>query len=206
MTAMAKVRLLAVLTMDGCPAETTGLSGRWLGSDQYGIGALKEAATCILTEDTSLTLLSNRMENTGDSLNYLIEATEKTAGIINGMIRMRLVDEIILYMVPVIAGNGSRLFQSSLPESEWTCTGSRQWKDGMVRIAYGRNPPPPTGGDVRKMNARDVQKVNVRSDSEQKKRRREKLQKIFSANISLNISVIYPYLKKNTPAGPLFVP
>lgn len=141
MTAMAKVRLLAVLTMDGCPAETTGLSGRWLGSDQYGIGALKEAATCVLTEDTSLTLLSNRMENTGDSLNYLIEATEKTAGIINGMIRMRLVDEIILYMVPVIAGNGSRLFQSSLPESEWACTGSRQWKDGMVRIAYGRKTP-----------------------------------------------------------------
>lgn len=141
MTAMAKVRLLAVLTMDGCPAETTCLSGRWLGSNQYGIGALKEAATCVLTEDTSLTLLSNRMENTGDSLNYLIEATEKTAGIINGMIRMRLVDEIILYMVPVIAGNGSRLFQSSLPESEWTCTGSRQWKDGMVRIAYGRKIP-----------------------------------------------------------------
>ena len=74
MTAMAKVRLLAVLTMDGCPAETTCLSGRWLGSDQYGIGALKEAATCVLTEDTSLTL-------------------------------------------------------------------RRQWKDGMVRIAYGRKTP-----------------------------------------------------------------
>ena len=113
MTAMAKVRLLAVLTMDGCPAETTGLSGRWLGSDQYGIGALKEAATCVLTEDTSLTLLSNRMENTGDSLNYLIEATEKTAGIINGMIRMRLVDEIILYMVP------------SLRETAAGCSGRR---------------------------------------------------------------------------------
>ena len=42
---------------------------------------------------------------------------------------------------------------------------------------------PPTGGDVRKMNARDVQKVNVRSDSEQKMRRREKLPKIFSVNI-----------------------
>lgn len=141
MTAMAKVRLLAVLTMDGCPAETTGLSGRWLGSDQYGIGALKEAATCVLTEDTSLTLLSNRTEQTDDSLNYLIEATEKTAGIINGMIRMRLVDEIILYMVPVIAGNGSRLFQSSLPESEWTCTESKRWKDNIIRITYGRKTP-----------------------------------------------------------------
>lgn len=129
MTAMAKVRLLAVLTMDGCPAETTGLSGRWLGSDQYGIGALKEAATCVLTEDMSLTLLSSRTENI-----------------------------------------------------------------------------PPTGGDVRKMNARDVQKVNVRSDSEQKMRRRKKLPKIFSANITLNISVIYPYGKKNNPAGAQFVP
>lgn len=141
MTAMAKVRLLAVLTMDGCPAETTSLCGQWLGSDKYGIGALKEDAICILKEDTSLTLLSNRTERTDDSLNYLIEATEKTAGIINGMIRMQLVDEIILYMVPVIAGNGSRLFQSSLPESEWTCTESRQWKDGMIRIAYGRKIP-----------------------------------------------------------------
>ena len=64
----------------------------------------------------------------------------------------------------------------------------------------------PPGGDVRKMNARYVQKVNVRSDSEQKMRRREKLQKIFLANISLNISKIYPCEKKNTPAGPLFVP
>lgn len=65
---------------------------------------------------------------------------------------------------------------------------------------------PPTGGDVRKMNARGVQKVNVRSDSEQKMRCRKKLQKIFSENISLNISVIYSCEKKNTPAGPQFVP
>lgn len=65
---------------------------------------------------------------------------------------------------------------------------------------------PPTGGDVRKMNARGVQKVNVRSDSEQKMRCRKKLQKNILANISLNISVIYSCKKKNTPAGPQFVP
>ena len=86
-------------------------------------------------------LLSNRTEQTDDSLNYLIEATEKTAGIINGMMRMRLVDEIILYLLPVIAGNGSRLFQGSLPESEWTCTESKRWKDNIIRITYGRKTP-----------------------------------------------------------------
>lgn len=127
MTAMAKVRLLAVLTMDGCPAETTGLSGRWLGSDQYGIGALKEAATCVLTEDTSLTLLSNRTEQTDDSLNYLIEATEKTAGIINGMIRMRLVDEII-----------SSTWFPSLRETAAGCSSRRCPKaNGHARKANG---------------------------------------------------------------------
>ena len=67
--------------------------------------------------------------------------TEKTAGIINGMMRMRLVDEIILYLLPVIAGNGSRLFQGSLPESEWTCTESKRWKDNIIRITYGRKTP-----------------------------------------------------------------
>ena len=197
MTAMAKVRLLAVLTMDGCPAETTGLSGRWLGSDQYGIGALKEAATCVLTEDTSLTLLSNRMENTGDSLNYLIEATEKTAGIINGMIRMRLARHCgkRQQAVPVVAARKRMDMHGKQTMEGWYGTDSLRTEN-----------TPPTGGDVRKMNARYVQKVNVRSDSEQKMRRREKLQKIFSANISLNISKIYPCKKKNTSAGPLFVP
>ena len=102
--------------MDGCPADTTGLSGQWLGSDRYGISALKESAICILNENTSLTLLSDRSEDTDSSLTYLIEATERTSGIINGMIRMRLVDE-------------------------WTCTESKGWKDGMVRVTYGRKTP-----------------------------------------------------------------
>ena len=57
------------------------------------------------------------------------------------MMRMRLVDEIILYLLPVIAGNGGRLFQGSLPESEWTCTESKRWKDNIIRITYGRKTP-----------------------------------------------------------------
>lgn len=138
---MARIQLLAVLTMDGCLAETVSQSGQWLSPERYGINELKEDAVRILNENTSLIWLSSQVEKAGNSPTYIIEATNKTISIINGMIRMRLVDEIILYMVPVIAGNGSRLFQSSLPESEWTCTGSRQWKDGMVRIAYGRKTP-----------------------------------------------------------------
>ena len=140
-TTMAKVRLLAVLTIDGCPAETTMLSGSWLDSDKYGIGALKEEAVSVLDENMSLISLSNRTEHAGDSLIDIIEATASTAGIINGMMRMRLVDEIVLYQLPVIAGNGRKLFHSSLPESEWICTENKRWKDGMIRITYKRKTP-----------------------------------------------------------------
>ena len=126
--------------MDGCLADSSGKAQEWLSQtdlpDRFRITEIKEIA-CPLSEDTSLTMLV--LDETSST--YFIEANAATASIINGMARMHLLDEIILYMVPVIAGNGSRLFQSSLPESEWTCTGSRQWKDGMVRIAYGRKTP-----------------------------------------------------------------
>ena len=49
----------------------------------------------------------------------LIEANTATASIINGMARMHLLDKIILCTIPVIAGNGCRLFLGDLPESEW---------------------------------------------------------------------------------------
>jgi len=137
---MGKVVLFAVLTMDGCLADSSGKAQEWLSQtdlpDRFRITEIKEIA-CPLSEDTSLTMLV--LDETSST--YFIEANAATASIINGMARMHLLDEIILYMVPVIAGNGSRLFQSSLPESEWTCTGSRLWKDGMVRIAYGRKIP-----------------------------------------------------------------
>ena len=141
MTAMARIQLLAVLTMDGCPAETVSQSGQWLSPERYGINELKEDAVRILNENTSLIWLSSQVEKAGNSPTYMIEATNKTTSIINGMIRMRLVDEIFLYLIPMIAGNGCRLFQSFLPESEWICTGTKRWKDGMIRITYVRKTP-----------------------------------------------------------------
>ncbi len=138
---MARIQLLAVLTMDGCLLETMKQAGQWFSPEQYGITELKEDAVCILNENTSLIWLSSQVEKAGNSPIYMIEATNKTISIINGMIRMRLVDEIFLYLMPMIAGNGCRLFQSFLPESEWVCTGTKRWKDGMVRITYGREIP-----------------------------------------------------------------
>ena len=113
---MGKVVLFAVLTMDGCLADSSGEAQKWLSKtdtpDRFGIAAMKETARP-LSEYTSLTTLV--LDNTATT--YFIEANATTASIINGMARMHLLDEIILCTIPVIAGNGRRLFLGDLPES-----------------------------------------------------------------------------------------
>ena len=55
---------------------------------------------------------------------------------INGLLRMRVVDEIILYTIPFIAGTGKRFFQSALPQGQWTLTSQKVYRNGVVRHIY----------------------------------------------------------------------
>ena len=151
---MGKVVLFAVLTMDGCLADSSREARDWLARtdtpDRFGMAGLRETARP-LTENTSLTMLVLDKSDT----TYLIEAGTATASIINGMARMHLPDEIILCTVPVIAGNGYRLFQSHLPESSWTRTEIKAYKDGSLKAVYRRN----DGAGVREMNTSLLKKV-----------------------------------------------
>ena len=70
-----------------------------------------------------------------------IEANTATASIINGMARMHLLDKIILCTIPVIAGNGCRLFLGDLPET-------KTYKDGSLKAVYRKN----EGATVQKVN------------------------------------------------------
>ena len=47
---------------------------------------------------------------------YLAEVTPEKADYINGLLRMRVVDEIILYTVPFIAGTGRHFSSPSCPK------------------------------------------------------------------------------------------
>ena len=85
---MGKVVLFAVLTMDGCLADSSGEAQKWLSKtdmpDRFGIAAMKETARP-LSEYTSLTTLV--LDKTVTT--YFIEADTTTASIINGMARAR---------------------------------------------------------------------------------------------------------------------
>lgn len=75
---MGKVVLFAVLTMDGCLADSSGKAQEWLSQtdlpDRFRITEIKEIA-CPLSEDTSLTMLV--LDETSST--YFIEANAATA-------------------------------------------------------------------------------------------------------------------------------
>lgn len=133
---MAKVQLLAVLSLDGCLSERNSESCWWLRPESYGIADIRNEATFELTMDTSLSMLMNWKTTEDDSVCYLIEAATETAELVNGMLRMQLIDEIILYTVPFIAGTGRRLLECPLPMSYWNFMGQQTYNGGVSRTIY----------------------------------------------------------------------
>ena len=129
---MAKVQVLAVLSLDGCLSEKTGDASWALRPESYGIDKLFDAADYELT---SLYPTSRLTEDKSDSL-FLIEATQDTATYVNGLLRLQLVDEIVLYTVPFIAGTGQYLFKSNLPTSHWQLTDKKEYNGGIFCTIY----------------------------------------------------------------------
>lgn len=129
---MAKVQVLAVLSLDGCLSERTGDACWALRPESYDIDKFFDAADYELTPVYPTSRLT---ENKSDSL-FLIEATHDTADYINGLLRLQLIDEIILYIVPFIAGTGRYLFKTNLPFSHWSLVEKKEYNGGILRIVY----------------------------------------------------------------------
>lgn len=133
---MAKVQMLALQSIDGYMIDNRPELSAVLSDE---IAKLRTATTHLLNKDVSLTMLSDWAENEAANITYLIEADNQTAAIIDGMFRMGLIDEIVLYTIPVILGRGKRLYQSPLPEISWKCTATRICTDGTVQAVFRRS-------------------------------------------------------------------
>lgn len=60
------------------------------------------------------------------------------AEVINELLRHDLVDEMTISMIPILLGNGVRLFQDGRPEHTLEFTGSRSFDTGLVQVCYRR--------------------------------------------------------------------
>ena len=133
---MAKLQLLAFITLDGYLFDRTVSSPLWDNPDKYGITKIRSRATQVLGPDVSfISLIQWKKEYKGI---YLVEADSDTISIIDGMFKYWLVDEIILFIAPYIQGDGIRLFTEIPGPSSWEMTGNKCFKSGICRLTYRR--------------------------------------------------------------------
>ena len=130
---MAKVQLLTVQSIDGYMIDNHNELPAVLSAE---IVKLKDAAIRQLNENASLSMLIDWREKEADSFTYLIEATKETRGIINGMFRMHLIDEIVRYTIPVMLGTGVSLYQQELPKNNWKVVKTASYNDEMSLTVF----------------------------------------------------------------------
>ncbi|MBD3275506.1 MAG: dihydrofolate reductase, partial [Candidatus Marinimicrobia bacterium] len=58
------------------------------------------------------------------------------AQVVNEILREKLFDEMIISVIPVLLGNGIRLFQDNRPEQGVELLSARQYETGLVQLHY----------------------------------------------------------------------
>ena len=135
---MGKVQILAVLTMDGChSSELYGKAYNDLRLDRCGIDKIRENALYHITPDYSISMLDEwRKDNT--NICYLAEATPDNSDYINGLLRMRVVDEIILYIMPSYPGQDGISSSRHCPKHAGHSPHKKSYSNGVCRSIYTR--------------------------------------------------------------------
>jgi len=60
------------------------------------------------------------------------------AEIINELLKNDLIDEFIISVIPVLVGNGTRLFKDNRPEQMLELVGTKTFETGLVQLHYKR--------------------------------------------------------------------
>ncbi|MGC4034823.1 MAG: dihydrofolate reductase family protein [Chitinophagaceae bacterium] len=60
------------------------------------------------------------------------------AEIINELLKSDLVDEMIISIIPILLGNGTRLFKDDRPEQQLELVGVKSFDTGLAQLHYKR--------------------------------------------------------------------
>ena len=83
----------------------------------------------------NLTELVNRLKSESGKNIYCDGGAE----IINELLKNDLIDEFIISVIPVLVGNGTRLFKDDRPEQELELVSAKTFETGLTQLHYERN-------------------------------------------------------------------
>jgi dihydrofolate reductase len=100
--------------------------------------------TYVLTSSSRKDIGNTKFYN--EDLEQLISALKSTSGknifvdggaqVVNSLLQNKLVDELILSIIPICVGAGTRLFNDGRPEQRFRLAKSQAFESGLVQLHY----------------------------------------------------------------------
>ena len=134
---MAKIQIITAVTMDGfLPTADENLM-QWVMNDAKGFPYWHEHSIYrLMPHYPLLDLLAEKHSDNNQSDTYIAEISDKDSiELLRGLSRYNLIDEMVVYILPIIAGKGTPVFDDLTPSS-WSVHKTTSFSNGITRIIY----------------------------------------------------------------------
>ena len=134
---MAKIQIITAVTMDGFLPKADENLMQWVLNDSKGFPYWHERSIYRLVPNYPLLdLLAERDSDKNRSDIYIAEISDtQSIEFMRGLSRYNLIDEMVVYILPIIAGKGTPVFDDLRP-SRWSVHKTTSFSIGITRIIY----------------------------------------------------------------------
>ena len=134
---MAKIQIITAVTMDGFLPKADENLMQWVMNDAKGFPCWHEQSVYrLMPHYPLLDLLAEKHSDNNKSDTYIAEISDKDSiELLRGLSRYNLIDEMVIYILPIIAGKGTPVFDDFTP-SRWNIHKTTSFSNGITRIIY----------------------------------------------------------------------
>ena len=134
---MAKIQIITAVTMDGFLPKADENLMQWVMNDAKGFPYWHEHSIYrLMPHYPLLDLLAERDSDKNRSDIYIAEISDtQSIEFMRGLSRYNLIDEMVVYILPIIAGKGTPVFDDLTPSS-WSVHKTTSFSNGITRIIY----------------------------------------------------------------------
>ena len=136
---MATVRIITAMTIDGFLPEADSPLMQWLKTDGKGFPYWHEHSTYPVHSDYPVLDLVCDKNSTDKSCIYNVEISDpESIGFLSRLSHFNIIDQLIIHILPEIAGAGDYLFSDCIPTG-LILRKSVRLKNGICRNIYCRD-------------------------------------------------------------------
>lgn len=134
---MVKIQIITAMTMDGFLPKAGESLMQWVKNDATGFPYWHEHSVYrLMPHYPLLDLLAEKHSGKNKSDIYIAEISDAPSiELIRGLSRYNLIDEMVLYILPIVAGKGTPIFDGLTP-SRWSVHKTTTFPNGITRIIY----------------------------------------------------------------------